>query len=33
MPQYKGMQRPGMGVDGLRNRGRGVEIENFQRGN
>jgi hypothetical protein len=32
MPQYKGMPGPGMGVGGLRNRGRLEGIGNFLEG-
>jgi hypothetical protein len=32
MPQYRGMPRPGMGVNGLVSRERGKEIGGFQRG-
>jgi hypothetical protein len=31
MPQYRGMPGLGIGVSGLRSRGRGEEIGNFQR--
>jgi hypothetical protein len=33
MPQYSGMTGPGMGVGSLGSRGRGEEVEDFQRGN
>jgi hypothetical protein len=33
MHQYRGMPGPGMGVGGLRSRGRREGIRDFQRGN
>jgi hypothetical protein len=33
MPLYRGMPGPGMGVGGLRGRGRGKRIGDFQKGN
>jgi hypothetical protein len=33
MTQYRGMPRPGMGVGGLGNRGKGEGIGDIRRGN
>ena len=33
VPQYRRMPGPGMGVGGLKSRGRGERIGDFQRGN